>query len=75
MNTRETLYYWIGGEVVTKTGPHMAHEDVPCIDTRFDVGELTTRVGMFTNNGWQHIPVERLPKEFRLQLLLMGVQP
>lgn len=73
MNMKDTLYYWIGGEVVTEVGPHMSHENVPCIDTRFNDDWPGERVGMFTNNGWQHIPVEKLPKEFRLQLLIMGV--
>lgn len=73
MNVNETLYFWIEGEVVTMRPAHMVHNDVPCIDTRFGVDELAQRVGMFLSFGWQHIPIEELPEEFRLQLLIMGV--
>lgn len=74
MNRLNPIYCCVNGEIVEAIGAHNAHSDVPCIDTRFDLDEPKERVGKFTRNEWEHIPVEKPPKEFRLQLLIMGIQ-
>jgi hypothetical protein len=69
-------YFWHKGEVV---GPfdiyfgqiRRLHAEDYCID--LDEDRLEARYGKFNARGWISVPLEEFPKEFRMNLLLLGV--
>lgn len=74
----EPIYFWKDGQVCKYHG-HTDSESIK--DTEFlDCFAVDTvcteemRYGMYKRrSGWNHIPLEKFPKEFRTHLLLLGV--
>ncbi len=69
-------YFWDGSKVSYIDGwvDHDRRKAViglPCVDTTEDTA--AQRYGVFGTNGWQSRPLDQLPKEFRMHLLLLGV--
>jgi len=74
----EKLYFWVDGRVIERSWGDMGKgkviRNVPCVDMD---DPPPMRFGMFRPKGagWISMPLEELPPEFRLTLLLMGVNP
>ena len=71
-------YFWDGSEVHTE--PQVWTPEVRkthllrlCVDTNDPVTDPDMRYGMFTDRGWNSVPLASFPKEFRVHLLLLGV--
>lgn len=78
-----TCYLWDNGEV--QEAPCSSWEDIKiigcldlyCVDTAASAPAM--RYGIYASGakdhayGWHHVPLVDFPKEFRLQLLLLGV--
>ena len=75
LNTLNNLYYWVNGDVVVGNwdGTSVIHHGAFCVDNCEN--QPLQRYGRFKRNPtmWEHVPLEYFPKEFRLQLLLLGV--
>ena len=74
----EGTYLWRNGgleiidaSLTTKGAGKRQALDLYCVDTY--CGESYGRYGIFTEKGWEEIPLESFPPEFRTHLLLMGV--
>ena len=72
------IYFWKNEQLHTYQGD----SDTDSIkDTQFmecygvDSSNAATsmRYGKYTKNGWKHIPLDEFPKEFRANLLLLGI--
>jgi hypothetical protein len=71
-----TYYFWSGSRVlgvdtISTAFARDAVVNLLCLDT--SCSEPTQRYGRLTNHGWQYVPLESFPKEFRTNLLLLGV--
>ena len=75
------LYVWKDKKLETisipgrsaRLGQAKEHQilDLFCMDTTCEVNY--GRHGMFTATGWEEIPFNEFPPEFRMHLLLLGV--
>jgi len=77
MKLHPMSYYWDGSQVIEVDqiiGPERFN--MQCVDTAVTLAEY--RYGIYEQTGpiieWVHIPFEQLSPEFRMSLLLMGVQ-
>jgi len=74
-------YFWskkrrklvvIESRLTTTDAKELGVLQLPCVDTNHDTPDM--RYGKFNGcNGWDSMPVEHLPPEFRATLLLLGV--
>ena len=71
-----TVFFWNGSEVIptgrwgTHNGPQDEHRNLLCLDVKgWDGGEY----GIWAEKGWKSVPIDAVPKEFRMHLLLLGV--
>ena len=72
------IYFWKDGELHEYFGrndPESVHyanfNNCFCLDASCQAENL--RYGKYTGAGWRHFPPEQFPKEFRMNLLLLGV--
>ena len=75
-----SAHFWVHDAVVTVEGyvapPDAADHGVLeclCVDASYSVTEPTMRYGMYEANTWVKVPLTQFPKEFLVQLLLLGV--
>ena len=73
-----TIYFWKDKQVYVYEGDNYAdtiRESVfyRCfaVDTSDKGADM--RYGVYLDTGWKHIPLEKFPKAFRTNLLLLGI--
>lgn len=74
------VYFWKDGKVMQLVAPvYLSNAKTAKVFNLFCVDDYEIdpelRYGRFLNTGWEHIPLNDLPKEFLLTLLILGVKP
>lgn len=74
-NDTHTVEEYVAGELYAVSFPEeIAYKYA--VDLRYDNPENRYGIGLLTEYGhlWEHIPLDRFPKQFQLALLVLGVK-
>ena len=73
-----TIYFWKNEQLHTYEGDNDAASirtakftNCYAVDSVNAVVDM--RYGKYTKDGWEHIPLDEFPKQFRTNLLLLGI--
>ena len=72
------IYFWKGKQVHLYEGDNtldtvLETEFDNCYSVDTSTSDPDLRYGKYLNSGWEHFPIEEFPKDFRTNLLLLGI--